>query len=77
MAFAYDTYTNPSKNNGVLRATLTQHFPSRLMYAGFKRIAPQQDPGMELTSLALLRWGCLMQERVLKAPNVNKLCLPI
>ena len=22
-AFAYDTYTNPSKNNGVLRATLT------------------------------------------------------
>ena len=23
MAFAYDTYTNPSKNNGVLRATLT------------------------------------------------------
>ena len=24
MAFAYDTYTNPSKNNGVLRATLTK-----------------------------------------------------
>ena len=23
VAFAYDTYTNPSKNNGVLRATLT------------------------------------------------------
>ncbi len=23
MAFAYDSYTNPSKNNGVLRATLT------------------------------------------------------
>ena len=24
VAFAYDIYTNPSKNNGVLRATLTQ-----------------------------------------------------
>jgi hypothetical protein len=24
VAFAYDTYTNPSKNNGVLRATLTK-----------------------------------------------------
>jgi hypothetical protein len=23
VAFAYDTYTNPSKNNGVLHATLT------------------------------------------------------
>ena len=23
MAFAYDSYTNPSKNNGVLRTTLT------------------------------------------------------
>ena len=23
VAFAYDTYTNPSKNNGVLGATLT------------------------------------------------------
>jgi len=23
VAFAYDFYTNPSKNNGVLRATLT------------------------------------------------------
>jgi hypothetical protein len=23
VAFAYDTYTTPSKNNGVLRATLT------------------------------------------------------
>jgi hypothetical protein len=23
VAFAYDSYTNPSKNNGVLRATLT------------------------------------------------------
>ena len=23
MAFAYDSYTTPSKNNGVLRATLT------------------------------------------------------
>ena len=23
VAFAYDTYTNPTKNNGVLRATLT------------------------------------------------------
>ena len=23
VAFAYDTYTNPSKNNGVLRATIT------------------------------------------------------
>jgi hypothetical protein len=24
VAFAYDTYTTPSKNNGVLRATLTK-----------------------------------------------------
>jgi len=24
VAFAYDSYTNPSKNNGVLRATLTE-----------------------------------------------------
>ena len=25
VAFAYDIYTNPSKNNGVLRSTLTFH----------------------------------------------------
>jgi hypothetical protein len=25
-----------------------QHFPSCLMYAGFKRIAPEHDTGMDL-----------------------------
>ena len=28
VAFGYDIYTNPSKNNGVLRATLTLNWPS-------------------------------------------------
>jgi hypothetical protein len=27
VAFAYETYTNPSKKNGVLRATLTKKLP--------------------------------------------------
>jgi hypothetical protein len=35
VAFAYDTYSNPSKNNGVLRATLTNDVPD----AAPKRVA--------------------------------------
>jgi hypothetical protein len=39
-----------------------QHFPSCLMYAGFKRIAPEQDTGMDLnepwiTALGLFNAG--------------------
>ena len=43
-AFAYDTYTNPSKNNGVLGATLTLidslRSPFGLPAAVFLRFAP-------------------------------------
>ncbi len=39
-----------------------QHFPSSLMFAGFKRIAPEQDTGMDLneswiTALGLVNVG--------------------
>ena len=30
VAFTYDIYTIPSQNNGVLGATLTDHFPLRI-----------------------------------------------
>ena len=53
-----------------------QHFPSCLMYAGFKRIAPDQNTGMDLnepwiTALELFHVG----KRSARLLNVNNLCL--
>ena len=39
VAFTYDTYTNPSKNNGVLGATLTGKPPSILLRSDFILLA--------------------------------------
>jgi hypothetical protein len=40
----------PARNADALFALFSafQHFPSCLMYAGFKRIAPEQDTAMDL-----------------------------
>lgn len=47
MAFAYDTYTNPSKNNGVLRATLTSFLYSWLLQVALH--AADTKPNILLT----------------------------
>ena len=36
-----------------------QQFPSCLMYAGFKRIAPEQDTGMDLNEPWIIALGLL------------------
>jgi hypothetical protein len=42
VAFAYDTYTNPSKNNGVLRATLTDFQRGELHFSLPEVVTPLQ-----------------------------------
>ena len=56
MAFAYDPYTNPSKNNGVLRATLTEQ--ARTAFENASMLSPQwARPKAMLVALAR-KMGC-------------------
>jgi hypothetical protein len=41
-----------------------------LMYAGFKRIAPEQDTGMDLNDPWITLRGCLIQESLLRAISI-------
>jgi hypothetical protein len=48
LCFGSSALPSPSSPGFQLSAFKFQHFPSCLMYAGFKRIAPDQDTGMDL-----------------------------
>ena len=52
VAFAYDTYTNPSKNNGVLRATLTEKPPFLFAVQGIVGGIEIQDQHLAVTGQA-------------------------
>jgi hypothetical protein len=52
VAFAYDTYTTPSKNNGVLRATLTLHLQAQVRgHCRQKQVDPIADLAFEEVSV--------------------------
>ena len=76
MASAYDTYTTPSKNNGVLRATLTQSAAVNEVNQGLSHLAETEkgvsyidvNPALETNDGAALA-ACYVEDQLHFTPE--------